>query len=202
MFTGIVRGYVPVQKIEKKEGMNTITLLFEPDFLDGVITGASIALDGVCMTVIAVNDSEASFDIMEESLRVTTLGGLQVGDHVNVERAAKMGDEIGGHVVSGHVSAKAEITDIQKVSHDVSMTFSMVNKWMKYIIHKGFISVDGVSLTVVEPKDDTFRVHLIPETLENTSLGHKKVGELVNIEIDPMTQAIVDTTERILAEKI
>ena len=201
MFTGIVRGYVPIQKIEKKEGLVTIYVLFDSGFLDNITLGSSIAVDGVCLTVTHVQDNLASFDIMEETLRVTTLGEKQEGDRINVERSARMGDEIGGHVVSGHVTTKGEVIHIHNVGHDVAMTLRVSPEWMKYVIHKGFIAVDGASLTVVEPEEDTFRIHLIPETLEKTSLGNKQVGDKVNIEIDPMTQAIVNTTERVLLQK-
>ncbi len=137
---------------------------------------------------------------MQETLRVTNLGELQVGDSVNAESALKFGDVIGGHLMSGHIMAMAELLERTPSDNNLSLTFRAPAHLMKYILTKGYIGIDGISLTVGEVKDDCFDVHLIPETLSRTTLGAKQPGERVNIEIDPQTQAIVETVERVMAQ--
>lgn len=149
-----------------------------------------------------IDGDNISFDLIKETLRLTNLDQLEVGSLVNIERAAKYGDEIGGHVVSGHIVTTAEIVKIFTSENNHQIWFSVHDKTvMKYILHKGFISIDGISLTVGEVVNNRFCVHLIPETLERTTLGAKRLGDTVNIEIDPQTQAIVDTVERVLAQQ-
>ncbi len=170
--------------------------------LDGLETGASVAHNGCCLTVTEIKGNQVSFDLMKETLRITNLGELQPGDWVNVERAAKFSDEIGGHLMSGHIMTTAEIAKILTSENNRQIWFKVQDKQlMKYILYKGFIGIDGISLTVGEVTPTRFCVHLIPETLERTTLGKKKLGERVNIEIDPQTQAVVDTVERVLAAR-
>ena len=138
---------------------------------------------------------------MKETLRLTNLGQLAVNDKINIERAAKFGDEIGGHVMSGHIMWSAEIVKILKSETNYQIWFKLPKELMKYVLHKGFIGIDGISLTVGEVVNNRFCVHLIPETLSRTTLVQKKLGQKVNIEIDPQTQAVVDTVERVLAQK-
>lgn len=149
-----------------------------------------------------INGAHISFDLMKETLRITNLGDIQVGDEVNVERAAKFSDEIGGHLMSGHIMTTAEIVKILTSENNRQIWFKVQDPTlMKYILYKGFIGIDGISLTVGEVTATRFCVHLIPETLQRTTLGAKKLGDRVNIEIDPQTQAVVDTVERVLAAK-
>lgn len=188
MFTGIVQGLGEVISFE--DG----SLCVEIPHLSDIEQGASIAIDGVCLTVSGFTKDRVWFDVVEETLDLTTLASLSAGDAVNFERAAKVGDEIGGHEMSGHVSCTAMIE-----SHcDGLMRFSLASKWMKYVAAKGFIAVDGCSLTVVEPDSTGFSVALIPETLSRTRFGSKEPGDEVNIEIDAKTQAVVDTVERMM----
>ncbi|OTP60679.1 riboflavin synthase, partial [Klebsiella pneumoniae] len=134
--------------------------------------------------------------------RITNLGDIQVGDEVNVERAAKFSDEIGGHLMSSPIMTPAEIVKILPSENNRQIWFKVQDPTlMKYILYKGFIGIDGISLTVGEVTATRFCVHLIPETLQRTTLGAKKLGDRVNIEIDPQTQAVVDTVERVLAAK-
>ena len=126
---------------------------------------------------------------------------LSVGDRVNVERSARFGDEIGGHEVSGHVIGRGEIRSVHRDGHEVDVRIGVDRDWMRFILPKGFIAVDGSSLTIGKVGEDVFDVHLIPETLRLTKLGTKKVGEAVNIELDPKTVAIVQTVERVLAAR-
>ena len=138
---------------------------------------------------------------MQATLEQTNLGLLQVGERVNVERAAKFGDEIGGHAMSGHISLTAEIVDIITSPNNCTVWFSLPLETMKYVLRKGYIGIDGCSLTIAEVDAGRFCVHLIPETLSRTLFGERKVGDRVNIEFDPQTQAIVDTVERVLENK-
>ena len=170
--------------------------------LAGLETGASVAHNGCCLTVTEINGDQISFDLMKETLRITNLGDVKVGDLVNVERAAKFSDEIGGHLMSGHIMTTAEVSKILTSENNKQIWFKIQDPaLMKYVLYKGFIGIDGISLTVGEVTATRFCVHLIPETLERTTLGKKRLGDRVNIEIDPQTQAVVDTVERVMAAK-
>ncbi|EBC6123107.1 riboflavin synthase subunit alpha [Salmonella enterica] len=202
MFTGIVQGTAKLVSIDEKPNFRTHVVTLPDYMLEGLETGASVAHNGCCLTVTEMNGNQISFDLMKETLRITNLGALKVGDEVNVERAAKFSDEIGGHLMSGHIITTAEIAKILTSENNHQVWFKVQDaSLMKYILYKGFIGVDGISLTVGEVTPTRFCVHLIPETLERTTLGRKKLGERVNIEIDPQTQAIVDTVERVLAAR-
>jgi len=202
MFTGIVQGTATLVSIDEKPNFRTHVVAMPDAMLPGLETGASVAHNGSCLTVTQINGNHVSFDLMKETLRITNLGELVVGDSVNVERAAKFNDEIGGHLMSGHIMTTAEVAKILTSENNRQIWFKMRDKTlMKYILHKGYIGIDGISLTVGEVTASRFCVHLIPETLERTTLGSKKLGNRINIEIDPQTQAIVDTVERVLAQR-
>jgi len=202
MFTGIVQGTAKLVSIDEKPNFRTHVVELPDAMLDGIETGASVAHNGCCLTVTAINGNQISFDLMKETLRITNLGELTEGDVVNVERAAKFSDEIGGHLMSGHIMTTAEVAKILTSENNRQIWFKVADPaMMKYILYKGFIGVDGISLTVGEVTASRFSVHLIPETLQRTTLGRKKLGHRVNIEIDPQTQAVVDTVERVLAAK-
>jgi len=202
MFTGIVQGTAKVVSIDEKPNFRTHIVEMPEHLLDGIETGASIAHNGCCLTVTEINGDRISFDLMKETLRITNLGELKEGDVVNVERAARFNDEIGGHLMSGHIMTTAEVAKILASENNRQIWFKVQDSsLMKYILYKGFIGIDGISLTVGEVTPTRFCVHLIPETLQRTTLGKKKLGEKVNIEIDPQTQAVVDTVERVLAAK-
>ena len=202
MFTGIVQGTAEIVAIEEKELFRTHTVRLPAELLPGLALGASVAHNGCCLTVTAIDGDCVSFDLIKETLRITNLGELQVGDIVNIERAAKFSDEIGGHLMSGHIMTTAEICKIIQSENNREVWFKLQDpEQIKYILHKGFVGIDGISLTVGDVTKSKFCVHLIPETLERTTLGAKKLGHRVNIEIDPHTQAIVDTVERVLAQR-
>lgn len=200
MFTGIIQGKYPVISVEDKPGLKSFVIEFPQDNVEGLQVGASVAINGACMTVVSIDNQKVSFDAMQESLDKTTLGQIKEGDHVNVERSAKMGDEIGGHVMSGHIIGMAEIVKIEIPENNHIITFKVDVDLMKYIFDKGFIGLDGASLTIVNPskENSTFDVWLIPETLRQTAYSDRKVGDKVNIELDSRTQVIVDTVERYL----
>ncbi|MDE9453905.1 riboflavin synthase subunit alpha [Xenorhabdus bovienii] len=202
MFTGIIQGKAPIVAIDEKAHFRTHIVKFPAELLSGIETGASVSHNGCCLTVTNIDSNLISFDLMKETLRLTNLGDLNVGDLVNLERAAKFGDEIGGHLMSGHVITMAEIAKIFTSENNHEIWFRIHDKQlMKYILHKGFIGIDGISLTIGDVVNNRFCVHLIPETLGRTTLGKKRLGQKVNIEIDPQTQAIVDTVERVMAQK-
>lgn len=202
MFTGIVQGTAKIVSIEEKDLFRTHIAELPEELLPGLALGASVAHNGCCLTVTAIEGNRVSFDLIKETLRVTNLGDLQEGDVVNIERAAKFSDEIGGHLMSGHIMTTAEICKIIQSENNRELWFKIQDPaQMKYILHKGFVGIDGISLTVGEVTKSKFCVYLIPETLERTTLGAKKLGHRVNIEIDPHTQAIVDTVERVLAQR-
>jgi riboflavin synthase len=197
MFTGIVQGTGTITALEKKErALSFVVDLGER--AQGVSLGASVAIAGVCLTVISIDDSRLGFDVMGETLDKTSLSSLRVGDKVNGERSAKMGDEIGGHVMSGHIVGMAKISAIDAPTNNHVVTLACDPRWMPYILPKGFIGLDGCSLTIVDVGPDWFTVHLIPETLARTTFGQKRVGDTVNLEIDAMTRATVDTVKRYL----
>lgn len=202
MFTGIVQGIAKVVAITEKPNFKTHRIKMPIEMCENLITGASVAHNGVCLTVTDIDGDEVSFDLMQETLRITNLGALKVGDFVNIERAMKIGDEIGGHLLSGHVFCTAEVSQIISSENNYQLWLTLPEQeMMKYILTKGFIAVDGISLTIGEVKQQAFCVNLIPETLNRTLIGTRKIGDKVNIEIDTQTQAVVDTVERYLQQK-
>ncbi|HDR1012732.1 TPA: riboflavin synthase subunit alpha [Pasteurella multocida] len=202
MFTGIVQGTAKIVSIQDKANFRTQIVKMPQEMLKGLEIGASVANNGVCLTVTEINQDCVSFDLMAETLRITNLGELQLGDLVNIERAMQMGSEIGGHILSGHVYCTASVKQIFSSENNRQIWFELPDMaTMKYILPKGFIAIDGISLTIGEVKGQTFCVNLIPETLNRTLIGTREVGDKVNIEIDPQTQAIVDTVERYLSTK-
>ncbi|PIZ94962.1 MAG: riboflavin synthase [Candidatus Magasanikbacteria bacterium CG_4_10_14_0_2_um_filter_37_12] len=203
MFTGIVQGKFRVIDIEEKPDLKTVVVGLSEKLTTGLRIGASVSVAGVCLSVTGIEENNVLFDAMSETLKKTTLGNLPVGSIVNVERSARVGDEIGGHRVSGHVIGTAEIIKIAESENNKAVTFECDRDWMKYIMDKGFVALDGCSLTVTAPdqKSGQFTVWFIPETMKTTTFGDKQVGDKVNLEIDPETQVIVETVERVLKQK-
>lgn len=201
MFTGIVQGIAQATEVVADKGVTHITVQFPEGKLENLTKGASIALNGTCLTVTEFDADTARFDIIAESLRVTNLGKLAPGSKVNFERAARVGDEIGGHGLSGHIHTTVIVSAIEKRDHDVRVSFRGMGVWQKYILPKGYVALNGCSLTIGEVTDDEFCVYLIPETLEITLFGTAQVGDEINLEVDSQTQSIVDTVERVLATR-
>ncbi|RDE24486.1 riboflavin synthase subunit alpha [Motiliproteus coralliicola] len=201
MFTGIVHGTAEVVAIDKRQDFQTHTLVLDSVMRDGLSIGASVAHNGCCLTVTRIDGEQVSFDLMQATLNLTNLGSVSVGDRVNVERAARFGDEIGGHSMSGHIICTAVISQIIDSPNNRQVWFELPAHLSKYLFTKGYIGIDGISLTIGEVDQNRFCVNLIPETLARTNLGVRQQGEMVNIEVDPQTQAIVDTVERVLASQ-
>lgn len=197
MFTGIVQGIATIDEVTSLPGLSTLVVRFPEEKVEGVTIGASVAINGTCLTVTRQEGSTLYFDAMQETLRLTTLGQLKAGDTVNFERAARIGDEIGGHLLSGHVHTTATIVEIQRPENNVTLWFEVPDEWTRYIFPKGYIAINGASLTIGEVRDNRFNVHLIPETLRATTFGTAETGDRVNIEIDSQTQTIVDTLARL-----
>lgn len=199
MFTGIVQGTGSILQIESKEAIHTLTIDL-PNTQD-LNTGASVSVDGVCLTAISIQGQKVCFDVITETLTRTTLGQLTVGQQVNIERSLKFGDEIGGHLLSGHIMATGIVHSKTKRGEGFDFTIRIPEDIRKYVMEKGYIAVDGISLTVGEVREGVFSLHIIPETLRLTTLLSKEVGDAVNLEIDSTTQTIVATVERVLEEK-
>jgi riboflavin synthase len=205
MFTGIVQGVASVAAITDRPGLRTLVLQLPPGFDEGLEIGASVACDGVCLTVTErLGAGRASFDVMQQSLALTTLGAWTVGSALNVERAARDGAEIGGHPISGHVDCQGTLVAIRTPENNRVLRIGVPPSHMRYVFAKGYIAVNGASLTVAEAnrREGWFEVWLIPETLRMTSFGAKREGDALNIEIERGTQVVVDTVRDALEERL
>ena len=205
MFTGIVQGLASVVEVEDRRGLRSFTLQFAPGFDEALTIGASVAVDGVCLTVTQLRGAgRASFDVMQQSLALTTLSTLEVGTAINVERAARDGAEIGGHPLSGHIDFMATVADIRRPENNHVLRIAVPPPWMRYVFAKGYIAVNGASLTVAEAdkRAGWFEVWLIPETLRMTTFADKAVGAPLNIEIERSTQVFVDTVRETIEERL
>lgn len=203
MYTGIVQRMLPISQLERKPGLMTFGLKFDPDLLVDLEEGASVAVNGCCFTVTGFSEALVSFDAIQETLDITNLKYLEPGTLVNIERSAKSDAEVGGHVLSGHIIDTAEVIEITESENNKRLTFQAQPTWLKYVFNKGFLAVNGCSLTVAHLDRDqsTFAINLIPETLARTNFSLLKVGDEVNIEVESQTQVIVETVERIMAER-
>lgn len=201
MFTGIVQSAIKIDQIEKKTGLWTLTLTLPDSLIPGLTLGASVALNGTCLTVTSISGNQVTFDVMMASLALTNLQHLSQGSLVNVERAAKFGDDIGGHQLSGHVHDMVNVVEVERPENNCIVWFELKPEHQAYIFDKGYIGLNGCSLTIAQVKEDRFCVYLIPETLSVTTYQNVKVGDAINLEIDSHTQAVVDTVERFLKQK-
>jgi riboflavin synthase len=204
MFTGIVQGRAAVEAADDESGLRRLRLRLPAGAGAGLVPGASVSVGGTCLTAVRIEGDAVWFDCIDETLARTTLGGLQVGGAVNFERAARFGDEIGGHLLSGHVVGTGEVVERAEPEGNLVLGIRVPADTARYVFEKGYVGVDGASLTVgaVDGGAGTFRVHLIPETRRITTLGELRVGDRVNVEVDAMTQAVVDTVERVLARGV
>jgi riboflavin synthase len=202
MFTGIIQTACAVDEIKERDGIRSFKIACPSSFISGIEIGASVSVDGVCLTVVAIERAHLRFDCVGETLRVSTLGLISVGDKVNLERSLRVGDEIGGHNVSGHVDGTGTIERIDVTNGNWEIYVRVGPDVSPFIFRKGSICLHGVSLTValVDRKEGVFKVSLIPETLRRTNLGTRRVGDLLNIEIDRASQVIVETLRTTLEE--
>uniref|UniRef100_A6VUP3 Riboflavin synthase n=1 Tax=Marinomonas sp. (strain MWYL1) TaxID=400668 RepID=A6VUP3_MARMS len=205
MFTGIVQGKATVQSASQVGRNKRLEIVFPAGVMLSQQLGASVAINGVCLTVAEIGHDILTFDVIDTTLALTNIGLLQTGDVVNFERAAKMGDEIGGHVMSGHIMTSVTVSRIEKIEESVHIRFTTDRQnevdARRYLFNKGYVGLNGASLTISDIGNDWLEVSLIPETLRLTTFSSLTVGDKVNLEIDAHTQATVDTVERILKER-
>ncbi len=207
MFTGIVQTKASVVGIVGDNQFKTICLSVGQEHLQQLNIGASISINGVCLTVtkyeLNSNDvvGQVYFDVIDETLNKTNLKHIEQGQKVNYERSVTFGTELGGHIVSGHIHDTAVLSNIVRTKDNVKMELSLSKDWMKYVLHKGFVSVNGCSLTVGNVTEQGFSLHLIPETLSITNLGNYTIGDELNIEVDQQTYTTVQTVERYLSSQ-
>lgn len=179
MFTGIVEELGKIETITSDK----ITVMCETVLSDAKL-GDSIAVNGVCLTVTNLTSNSFTADVSPESFRVTSLGDLNSGDYVNLERAMKADGRFGGHIVSGHIDGKGKFISCSKVGNFYDLKIQLEDEQAKYVIHKGSIAINGISLTIAEVNNNQIKVAIIPHTYENTSLKTLKSGDFVNIEVD------------------
>lgn len=199
MFTGIVQGKGRLVAIANQSiYFRSYIIELNDDMIKDLEIGASIANNGCCLTVTHIDGNCVSFDVMAETLARTNLSELKIGSEVNIERAARFSDEIGGHMMSGHIMCQTPILRIERTDKNCTLWLALPIMIKNYVLTKGFIGLDGCSLTVGEVRECEFCVHLIPETLQRTVFATRQIGDNINVEIDAQTQAIVDTVQRIL----
>lgn len=197
MFTGIIEEIGVIKKITK--GVNSEKLLIQCNkVLEETKLGDSICTNGVCLTVTDINDHSFQADVMTETLLRSNLGNLTLGSEVNLERALTLSSRLGGHIVSGHIDGVGKIVSLKRIDNSIEVTIEAKLSILKYIIEKGSITIDGISLTVTYVDNKAFKVCIIPHTGENTILLKKKVGESVNLECDILGKYV----ERLLSFKL
>ena len=199
MFSGIVQGTGKVQKITAKKSYISIEISAPKNFNKKLKKGASISVNGVCLTSLDRGQRKLKFDVINETLSKTNISKLKKGSLVNLERSITASTEIGGHLMSGHIHFSGRVEKILTKNTNKDLQIKFPRKYKEYIFEKGYISLNGCSLTLGKVNKDSFYVHLIPETLEVTNLNVLKKGSLVNIEIDQNTIAVVETVKNSLA---
>lgn len=183
MFSGIIEELGKVKRISRKGNITLLEINADLTLTDTKI-GDSISVNGACLTVVEVKKDYFTFEAMPETLKITNLGALKIGEKVNLERSLKAGDRISGHFVLGHVDCLGIIRKKGYVSGNLAFEIAIPPEFIKYCLHKGSISVDGISLTIADKKSNAFSVYIIPHTLKNTTLGFKGPSSKVNIEFD------------------
>lgn len=205
MFTGIVQAVAKVVDVAERGGIKTFVIDFPEGFCRDLDIGASVAIDGVCLTVTELqSEVRVKFDVMLQSLLITTLSKYGAGQVVNAERAAKDGAEIGGHPLSGHVDFNVAIIETKQIEDNYCVRFALPDEWKRYVFAKGYIALNGASLTVadVNKQEGWFEVWLIPETRRMTAFEEKGRGDFINVEIERGTQVVVDTVRETLNENL
>ena len=197
MFTGLIESVCKVGSTVSKTG----GMRFAINLGQAVKYGDSIAVNGVCLTVASLKGAVAEFDVSSETLSKTTLGRLMVGSQVNIERAMQTADRFGGHFVQGHIDAVGKVKKIEKKGEFWNFVFEVPKEILDYIIPKGSIAVDGVSLTIVDTQEQNFTVAIIPATYENTIFKNYKAGDLVNIETDIICRIVKKQLDNVLGHK-
>jgi len=186
VFTGIVEGIGIIKKFEKKTNTRSAAKMKVNlgNLAKGLKAGHSVAINGVCLTVTKISKGEAEFEMIGETIKKTDLGNLESGDKVNIERSLKVGDRMEGHFVLGHIDGTGKIINIEKSPKEIKLWIELTNDLTKYVVKKGSIAIDGISLTLVDIIKNKISVCIIPHTIETTNLNSKKIGDKVNIETD------------------
>jgi riboflavin synthase len=199
MFTGIIEYLGKVTKFTHKEGLRIgISINITRD----TKIGESVAVNGVCLTVVEKRDDEFTFDVVEETLKRTNLGKLKVGDLVNIELPVSAEGLLGGHIVQGHIDGIGKITGLGKIGKGTIMDIKLPEELINLMVEKGSVAVDGISLTIASIKDNTISIALIPHTLEKTTLGKKKIGDTVNIEADIIAKYVKNFVSKEITSKV
>ena len=201
MFSGIVQTVGKIESIKDKNNIKTIRIETHDNYPEDIAIGQSVSVDGVCLSLVKKNNEYCEFEAVEETINRTTLGSYMQGTKVNLEKSLKFGDTVGGHFVSGHIHTRGRIVEVELVGESKNILVEIEEKWIKYLTEKGYISVNGASITIGKVSKNTFYVHLIPETLKTTNLDELIYDNYVNLEFDQATIAIVDTTERLINQK-
>lgn len=196
MYTGIVQAVRPLLDVTTYPGHNQFTIDLTPELLDELKIGASVSVEGTCLSVTEIDGSQVRFDAMTATLERTNPSSFKPGRSVNIERSAKMNAEVGGHLMAGHIATTAEIVELSIKETGAFIKFRMPPRWGKYVFPRGFIGVNGCSLTVADVEDNVITINLIPETLRQTTFASYHTGELLNIEVDHQTMVLVDVVER------
>ena len=193
MFTGIIVGTGKVTKIDQKtKNRSAIQMTVDlGKYAKGLKIGQSVAINGVCLSATKISKNECVFEMIDETTKKTDLGNVKAGSTVNVERSLKVGDRLEGHFVLGHIDGVATITKIEKKPKEVKIWFKIPKKLTKYVVKKGSIALDGISLTLVDVKKDVASVCLIPHTINVTNFKSKKIGDKLNIETDVLGKYVL-----------
>jgi len=190
MFTGIIKAIGTISAINRRDGDVCLSVRSDGLPFSTFEVGESIAVNGVCLTAVAFNDGGFDADVSGETLGVTALGNLGVGDDVNLEPALALGERMGGHLVSGHVDCVGTVIQQETDARSLRLVVEIPADYARYMVKKGSVTVDGVSLTINEVSGNTFGVNIIPHTAENTIVGDYAVGAVVNIEVDMLARYI------------
>ena len=190
MFTGIVQEIGEIKECNKTSSGKTIEVLATNSFTENLKRGASVSINGVCLTAVSTSNGNMIFDVIKETLRITNLDDIQVGSTVNLERSLKYGDEVGGHILSGHVSCKAQ-SKLTQNDGEIELRIECPKEWLDFIFLKGYVAINGASLTVAKKEKGSFSVFLIPETLSATNLSESFENSFLNIEVDQSTYSSV-----------
>lgn len=198
MYMGLVQGVADIVKAEHLPGRLALVLRFPPHLAEELTLGASVAVEGVCLSVTSIDGNLIGFDATKGTLDVTNLGTLN-HTQLNIERSARMGDEIGGHITAGHISATAEIVGFEKDAEEhMWLKLRVPAPWNRYVFNRGYLAINGCSLTVAALQNDVITINLIPETLRQTTFSLYSVGDAVNFEVDHQTMVMVDTMESVV----
>ena len=201
MFSGIVQEIGIIDSLVEGNEHLTITVSCSVDFAKDKKVGDSVSVDGVCLTITKKTNSSLTFDAVKETLERTIIKNYAKGSYVNIESSLSFGGSVGGHLMSGHIHLKGIVKEVLIVGDSKDIVIDTSPEWSKYLSEKGYIGINGCSITIGKIHDSTFQIHLIPETLKTTNLDNLVFGDEVNLEIDQSTIVIVDTTERILKNK-